>query len=165
MAGSVNKVILVGRVGQDPETKNIGRGQDFEIAEFSLATSKTWRDKSSGERKEKTEWHKIKVMNDRLVKGIIRPYVKKGSQLYIEGELETESWEDRNGGGKRYATKIIIGPFGGTLEMLNGNGNGDRDDDRRDDRGSRSQGGGQRQSDGSGSGGGFNSDLDDEIPF
>lgn len=162
MAGSVNKVILIGRVGQDPETKNIGRGEPFEIAEFSLATSKTWRDRGSGERKEKTTWHRVKIMNDGLVKGVVRPYVKKGSLLYIEGELEVEQWE--KDGEKRSATKVVVSSFGGSLHIVGGNGDGDRQggnrqESRRDDYGSRSQGGGQRQQ----SSGGF--DADDDVPF
>jgi single-strand DNA-binding protein len=143
----------------------------MEIAEFSLATSETWRDRNSGERKEKTEWHKIKIMNDALVKNVVRPYVKKGSMLYIEGKLETESWEDRNGGGKKYATKIVVQGFGGGLQIVSSNGDGERRSD--------SGGNGGRSNNnshsgyGSGSsggrpgngGGGFSHDMDDDIPF
>ncbi len=169
MAGSVNKVILVGRVGKDPETRNIGRGEAMEIAEFSLATSDTWRDKTTGERKEKTEWHNVKIMSDALVKNIVRPYVKKGSMLYIEGKLETESWEDRNGGGKKYATKIVVQGFGGSLQIVSTPGDGDR----RNDSGGRSSGGGYRDPNagyGAGSGGRSNQqstnyDDDQDIPF
>lgn len=158
MAGSVNKVILVGRVGQDPETRNIRRNTDFEIAEFSLATSKSWRDRNTGERKEKTEWHKVKVMNDGLVKAVVRPYVKKGSLLYIEGELETESWEDRQSGQKRYATKVAVNSFGGQLSLIGG-GDGERQGGgRRDDRGSNQKSGGSRPGDTS-------REIDDDIPF
>lgn len=164
MAGSLNKVLLIGRVGKDPETRRLGRGNDApEIAEFSLATSDTWRDRNSGERKEKTEWHNVKIMSEELVKKVVRPYVKKGTLLYLEGKVETESWEDRDSGQKKYATKIVVPMYGGVLNIISGGieRDGDRQDDRGSSGGSRSSGGGRP---GNG-GGGFSRDLDDDIPF
>ena len=111
MAGSVNKVILVGNVGNDPEIRTFGNGG--KVANFSLATSENWRDKQSGERKEKTEWHRVAVFNDGLV-GVIERYVKKGSKLYVEGKLQTRKWTD-NSGQEKYTTEIVLQGYGGTL--------------------------------------------------
>ena len=116
MAGSVNKVILVGNVGNDPEIRTFGNGG--KVANFSLATSENWRDKQSGERKEKTEWHRVAVFNDGLV-GVIERYVKKGSKLYVEGKLQTRKWTD-NSGQEKYTTEIVLQGYGGTLTMLDG---------------------------------------------
>ena len=120
MAGSVNKVILVGNVGNDPEIRTFGNGG--KVANFSLATSENWRDKQSGERKEKTEWHRVAVFNDGLV-GVIERYVKKGSKLYIEGKLQTRKWTD-NSGQEKYTTEIVLQGYGGTLTMLDGRDQG-----------------------------------------
>jgi single-strand DNA-binding protein len=170
MAGSVNKVILVGNLGRDPEIRSMPNGD--RIANFSLATSETWRDKSSGERKEKTEWHRVSVFNDNIVK-VVENYVKKGSTVYVEGSLQTRKWTDKDGV-EKYTTEIIIGRFNGQLTMLGGR-----------DGGGASQGGGYDEgyAGGGGSGGGgnfgggaprsqpsgpresFSADLDDEIPF
>ena len=120
MAGSVNKVILVGNVGNDPEIRTFGNGG--KVANLSLATSENWRDKQSGEKKEKTEWHRIAVFNDGLV-GVIERYVKKGSKLYIEGKLQTRKWTDNNGQDK-YTTEIVLQGYGGTLTMLDGRDQG-----------------------------------------
>ena len=109
MAGSVNKVILVGNIGRDPEIRSTQDG--MRIANLSLATSETWRDKSSGERKEKTEWHRVAVFNDRLV-DVIEKYVKKGAKLYIEGQLQTRKWTDKDGQ-DRYTTEVVLGRFNG----------------------------------------------------
>jgi single-strand DNA-binding protein len=163
MAG-INKVIIVGRVGKDPETRNFPSGG--EMAEFSIATSETWRDKTTGERKEKTEWHNIKILNDGLVKNVVRPYVSKGSLVGIEGELQTEQWEKN--GEKRYSTKVVVGAFRGTLYLLGNkddNGGGSRRDDDRGN--SRSSGGsqGNRPGNGGTGGGSFSHDMDDDIPF
>ncbi|MBN9033045.1 MAG: single-stranded DNA-binding protein [Rhizobiales bacterium 63-7] len=164
MAGSVNRVILVGNVGSDPETRRFDNGN--EMAEFSLATSETWRDRNSGERREKTEWHKIKVMNDALVKNVIRPFVKKGSKLYVEGQIETEKWRDRDGN-DRYTTKVVLKGFGSSITLLSGREEGERRDSHR-------EGGSSRDGHGSGSagarpgnggGGSFSHDMDDDIPF
>ena len=116
MAGSVNKVILVGNLGRDPEIRSTQGGQ--RIANFSLATSETWRDRTSGERKERTEWHRVVVFNERLV-DVIEKYVKKGSKLYIEGALQTRKWTD-NSGQERYSTEVVLQNFRGELTMLDG---------------------------------------------
>ncbi len=170
MAGSVNKVILIGNVGNDPEIRTFGNGG--KVANLSIATSETWRDKQSGERKEKTEWHRVAVFGEGLV-GVIERYVKKGSKLYIEGKLQTRKWQDRDGNDK-YTTEIVLQGPGTTLTML----------DSRNSGGSGSGGGGYNQDSGGygnmdqggGSGGGSRSasamegpkqdfDLDDDIPF
>ena len=170
MAGSVNKVILVGNVGNDPEIRTFNNGG--KVANFSLATSENWRDKQSGERREKTEWHRVAVFNDGLV-GVIERYVKKGSKLYIEGKLQTRKWTD-NSGVEKYTTEVVLQGYGGNLTML----------DSRNEGGSRGGGGGYNQDSvaygnqgqGSSMGGGRQSasamegpkenfDLDDEIPF
>ena len=135
MAGSVNKVILVGNVGNDPEIRTFGNGG--KVANFSIATSENWRDKQSGERKEKTEWHRVAVFNDGLV-GVIERYVKKGSKLYIEGKLQTRKWTD-NSGQDKYTTEVVLQGYGGNLTMLDG----------------RNDGGGARMG---GGGGGYNQD-------
>jgi len=114
VAGSVNKVILVGNVGADPEIRTTQGGQ--KIANFSLATSESWRDKQTGERKEKTEWHRIAVFSEPLVK-IIEQYVKKGAKLYIEGALHTRKWTDQSGT-EKYSTEVVLQAFNGTLTML-----------------------------------------------
>ena len=118
MAG-VNKVILVGNLGKDPEIRTFQSGS--RVANFSIATSESWKDKNSGERKEKTEWHRISILDDRLV-DIVEKYVKKGSKLYIEGQLETREYE--KDGQKRYLTEIVLRPFRGSLTMLDSKGSG-----------------------------------------
>jgi single-strand DNA-binding protein len=120
MAGSVNKVILVGNVGRDPEIRSTQDG--LRIANLSLATSENWRDKNSGERKEKTEWHRVAVFNERLV-DVIEKYVKKGAKLYIEGALQTRKWTD-NSGQERYTTEVVLQRFRGELTMLDGRSGG-----------------------------------------
>lgn len=114
MAGSVNKVILVGNVGKDPEIRSTQDGR--EIANLSLATSESWKDKNSGERKEKTEWHRIVIFNEGLVK-VVKNYVKKGAKLYIEGQLQTRKWTDKDGF-EKYSTEVVLQNYGGTLTML-----------------------------------------------
>jgi single-strand DNA-binding protein len=179
MAGSINKVILVGNLGRDPEIRSTNDG--MRIANLALATSETWRDRNSGERKERTEWHRVVIFNERLVE-IVEKYVKKGSKLYIEGALQTRKWTD-NQGQERYSTEIVLQRFRGELTMLDGarggggaaEGGGDYDDSymggdqvRYGGTGSSASGSG-----GSGLGGGggsrgrapANADLDDEIPF
>jgi single-strand DNA-binding protein len=113
---SINKAILIGRVGKDPEIRATNNGK--EIASFSLATSESWKDKASGERKEKTEWHNIVVFNEGLV-SVVKNYVKKGSQLYVEGAIQTRKWQDSNGA-DRYTTEIVLQAYGGTLQLLGG---------------------------------------------
>ena len=162
MAGSVNKVILVGNIGRDPEIRSTQDGT--RIANLSLATSETWRDRNSGERKEKTEWHRVAVFNERLV-DVIEKYVKKGAKLYIEGQLQTRKWTDKEGQ-DRYTTEVVLGRFNGQLTMLDGRGGGEgfsggSDDDMapapRAASGGMSRGGGARAP--------ATQDLDDEIPF
>lgn len=118
MAGSVNKVILVGNVGNDPEIRSFQNGG--RVANLSLATSERWKDKATGEQKEKTEWHRVSVLNEGLVK-VIENYVKKGSKLYIEGQLETRKWQDQSGQDK-YSTEVVLRPFRGELTMLDARG-------------------------------------------
>ena len=175
MAGSVNKVILVGNVGNDPEIRTFGNGG--KVANLSLATSESWRDKQSGEKREKTEWHRVAVFGEGLV-GVIERYVKKGSKLYIEGKLQTRKWQDRDGNDK-YTTEIVLQGPGSNMTMLDSANSGG---------GGRVSGGGSYNQDrggygnmnhgGSGGGGGGgqrsasamegpkeNFDLDDDIPF
>ncbi|HPF23878.1 MAG: single-stranded DNA-binding protein [Hyphomonas sp.] len=159
MAGSVNKVILVGNVGQDPEVRQFQNGG--QVASFSLATSETWKDKSTGERKERTEWHRIAVFNEGLVR-VVQNYVKKGSKLYIEGQLETRKWQDKDGQ-DRYTTEIVLRGFNSVLTMLDSRGEGGGRSAGGDDFGGYSRGGARQMS---GPQESFAShDLDDEIPF
>jgi len=155
MAGSVNKVIIIGNLGADPEVKSFQNGG--KICNLRIATSESWKDKTSGEKKERTEWHQVSISNDGLV-GVAERYLKKGSKVYIEGQLQTRKWQDSSGA-DRYTTEIVLRPFNGVLTMLD----------------SAQSGGGERQSSqrtpdgGQGaplaSQGGFADDLDDDIPF
>ena len=120
MAGSVNKAIIIGFVGRDPEVKSFPNGG--KIANFSIATTETWRDKQSGERKERTEWHSISIKNEGLV-GVVEKYVKKGSKLYIEGSLQTRKWQDQSGN-DRYTTEVVLAGTNGVLTMLDSVGGG-----------------------------------------
>ena len=167
MAGSVNKVILVGNLGRDPEIRFAQNGN--KIANFSIATSETWRDKSSGERKEKTEWHRIVVFSEGLAT-ITEKYLKKGSKVYIEGALQTRKWTG-NDGVEKYTTEIVLQGFNSTLTMLDGRGDGGGGFGSGDNGGG-NQGGGGGEPDwsnsdqgGQGGGGTVGGDLDDEIPF
>jgi single-strand DNA-binding protein len=148
MAGSVNKVILVGNLGRDPEIRSMPNGD--RIANLSIATSETWRDKSSGERKEKTEWHRVVIFNDNIVK-VVENYVKKGSTVYIEGALQTRKWTDQQGV-EKYSTEIVVSRFKGELTMLGGRSEGG------------SSGGEQSQHQQS-TGHRESYDLNDDIPF
>ena len=164
MAGSVNKVILVGNVGKDPEVRNTQDGT--KIVNFSLATSETWNDRASGERKERTEWHRVVVFNDRIGE-VVEKYVRKGSKLYVEGSLQTRKWTDQSGQ-EKYTTEVVIGRFRGELTMLDGRGgegggmgdSGPRQSSARPAP-ARAGGGGGGPSWDAPKGG----DLDDEIPF
>lgn len=120
MAGSVNKVIIVGTLGKDPEIRTMNNGE--RIANLSVATSEAWRDKSSGEKKEKTEWHRVVVFNDNLTK-VCENYLKKGSQVYLEGKLQTRKWTDQ-AGVEKYSTEVVLDRFGGVLVMLGGRSEG-----------------------------------------
>ena len=166
MAGSVNKVILVGNLGRDPEIRSTSGGQ--RIANFSLATSETWRDKNSGERKEKTEWHRVVIFNERLV-DVVEKYVKKGAKLYIEGALQTRKWTD-NSGQERYSTEVVLQNFRGELTMLDSRGGGGGGGGFAGE----PEAGGYDEAPAQGGGGGGarperrpapSADLDDEIPF
>lgn len=143
MSGSVNKVILIGNVGSDPEIRRLSDGRP--IANLRVATSETWRDRNSGERREKTEWHTVVVMNDGIAK-VVEQYVKKGAKVYVEGQLQTRKWKDQSGN-DRYSTEVVLQGFGATLTMLDGA----KDEQR------------QRQPDDGDSYG--NSPDTDEIPF
>jgi single-strand DNA-binding protein len=171
MAGSVNKVILIGNLGRDPEIRTTQDGT--KVANLSLATSEQWRDKNSGERREKTEWHRVVVFNDRLV-DVIEKYLKKGATIYIEGALQTRKWTDQSGA-EKYTTEIVLQKYRGELTMLGGRGGGGgagSGDEMADagggGYGGGSSGGGSYGGSGGGSGGGRGgggSDLDDDIPF
>jgi len=162
MAGSINKVILVGNVGSDPEIRSFNNGG--KVANFSLATSESWRDKKSGEKREKTEWHRVAVFQEGLV-GVVERYVKKGSKLYIEGKLQTRKWTD-NSGVEKYTTEVVLQGFGSTLTMLdsrNEGGGGNRGYNQ-DSVAYGNQGQGSRSASAQ-DGPKENFDLDDEIPF
>ncbi|MBL8581386.1 MAG: single-stranded DNA-binding protein [Rhizobiaceae bacterium] len=179
MAGSVNKVILVGNLGADPEIRRLNSGDP--VVNLRIATSETWRDKNSGERKEKTEWHNVVIFNDNLAK-VAEQYLKKGAKVYLEGQLQTRKWQDQSGQ-DRYTTEVVLQKFRGELQMLDsrgegavggysGGGGGRGSDfgqsgpgDDYGGGGGRSGGGSSRGGGGSGGGGGFSRDLDDEIPF
>lgn len=189
---SVNKVILVGNLGKDPEIRTMQNGG--RVANFTLATSETWKDRNTGERREKTEWHRVSVWNDGLV-GVIERFLKKGSKVYLEGQLETRKWTDQ-GGQERYTTEVVLKQFRGELVMLDGRGEGGGGGGESYGGGERSggySGGGERSGgSGAGAGGGYErsggyggaresgpgpgpgsgpgrggspNDLDDEIPF
>lgn len=160
MAGSVNKVILVGNVGQDPEVRQFQNGG--QVCSFSLATSENWKDKNTGERREKTEWHRISVFSEGLIR-VVQSYVKKGSKLYIEGQLETRKWQDQNGQ-DRYSTEVVLRGFGATLTMLDSRNGGGGGGYAQESVAYGNQGqGGPRQMDGPAQD--FSQDFDDEIPF
>ena len=117
MAGSLNKVLLIGRLGNDPEIKQMVNGKS--VARLSIATSNTWKDKNTGEKKEKTEWHRVVIFNEGLVK-VVEQYVKKGAQVYIEGQLTTRKWKDEQSGQDKYSTEIVIQGYNSSLTMLGG---------------------------------------------
>ena len=121
MAGSLNKVLLIGRLGADPEIKQMVNGKS--VARLSLATSQSWKDKNTGEKKEKTEWHRVVVFNEGLV-NVVQQYLKKGAQVYIEGQLSTRKWKDEQSGQDKYSTEIIIQGYNSSLTMLGGGGGG-----------------------------------------
>lgn len=177
MAGSVNKVILVGNLGRDPETRRLSSGDP--VVNLRIATSESWKDKMSGERKEKTEWHSVVIYNENLAR-VAEQYLRKGSKVYIEGQLQTRKWADQSGV-EKYTTEVVLQRFRGEMTILDGRGGGgdfagddegggqiSRGGDRggRDDYGSSRSGGGDRRP-ASGGGGGSkpNYDLDDDIPF
>ena len=119
MAGSLNKVLLIGRLGADPEIKQMSNGKS--LATLSLATSQSWKDKATGEKKEKTEWHRIVVFNEGLV-NVVQQYLKKGAQVYVEGQITTRKWKDEQSGQDKYSTEIVIQGYNSSLTMLGGGG-------------------------------------------
>jgi single-strand DNA-binding protein len=164
MAGSVNKVILVGNLGRDPEIRSTQDGT--RIANLSLATSESWRDKNSGERKERTEWHRVAIFNDRLV-DIVEKYLKKGAKIYIEGQLQTRKWTDQQGQ-ERYTTEVVLQRYRGELTMLDGGRGEQGAGGGAYEGGDQDYGGGGGGAPRGGGGGGRApqaADLDDEIPF
>ena len=163
MAGSVNKVILVGNLGKDPEIRRTQDGRP--IANLSVATSESWRDKATGERKEKTEWHRVVIFSEPLCK-IVEQYLKKGAKVYIEGALQTRKWTDQSGV-EKYSTEVVLQKFRGELTMLDTKGEGGGGGrDYGDSYGGGGGGGGfQKSGGGSGPKESFPADLDDEIPF
>ena len=147
MAGSVNKVTLLGNLGNDPEVRNFDNGG--RVCNFRMATSESWKDKQSGEKRERTQWHSVAVFVDGLVT-VVERYLQKGSKVYIEGQLETRSWEDKNGE-KRYTTEVVLRPFNSTLVLLDGRENSASDRDTGNDYANGQENSGPA--------------LDDEIPF
>ena len=149
MAGSLNKVLLIGRLGADPEVKQMVNGKS--VARLSLATSQTWKDKNTGEKKEKTEWHRVVVFNEGLV-NVVQQYLKKGAQVYIEGQLSTRKWKDEQSGQDKYSTEILIQGYNSSLTMLGGgnqNTSTSQVNKNNNDEGSQIE----------------QSELDDDIPF
>jgi single-strand DNA-binding protein len=175
MAGSVNKVILVGNLGRDPEAKSLPSGG--KLVNLNIATSETWRDKMSGERKEKTEWHRVVIFDENLAR-IAEQYLRKGSKVYLEGQLQTRKWQDQSGADK-YSTEIVLQRFNSTMVLLDSRGEGGAggggDFGGNDDFGGGSSRGGGNDFGGGrgaapakkglGGGGSFDDDLDDDVPF
>ena len=161
---SVNKVILVGNVGQDPEIRSTQDGR--ELANFSIATTESWKDKNSGEKKDKTEWHRIVVFSQGLV-GIVKNYVKKGSKLYIEGQLQTRKWTDKDGV-EKYTTEIVLQNFNSTLQLLDSRNSGGGSSSYAGNNDSYQNSGSQSSKNNSSNdnlNNNFNEELDDDIPF
>jgi len=155
MSGSINKVILVGNLGRDPEIRTLNSGD--KVANLNLATSESWRDRTSGERKERTEWHRVVIFNDNLVK-VAENYLRKGSKIYVEGALQTRKYTDQ-AGAEKFSTEVVLQKFRGELTMLDGRADGAREggDAGGFAPGPRAGGSGPRED--------FSADLDDEIPF
>jgi len=150
MAGSLNKVLLIGRLGADPEVKQMVNGKS--VARLSLATSQSWKDKNTGEKKEKTEWHRVVVFNEGLV-NVVQQYLKKGAQVYVEGQLSTRKWKDEQSGQDKYSTEIVIQGYNSSLTMLGGSNSGggiSSDNTKSYNNDDMSQ---------------ISNDMDDEIPF
>jgi len=153
MAGSVNKVLLIGRLGADPEIKQMINGKS--VARLSLATSQSWKDKNTGEKKEKTEWHRIVVFNEGLV-NVVQQYLKKGAQVYIEGQLSTRKWKDEKSGQDKYSTEVVIQGYNSSLTMLGGGSSASSENDSSSQQISKNHDDGSQVP---------QNDLDDEIPF
>ena len=152
MAGSLNKVLLIGRLGADPEIKQMVNGKS--VARLSLATSQSWKDKNTGEKKEKTEWHRVVVFNEGLV-NVVQQYLKKGAQVYIEGQLSTRKWKDEQSGQDKYSTEILIQGYNSSLTMLGGGGRGIQNDKSSETISKNSDEASKIEK----------NDMDDEIPF
>ena len=152
MAGSLNKVLLIGRLGADPEIKQMVNGKS--VARLSVATSQSWKDKTSGERKEKTEWHRVVIFNEGLV-GVVQQYLKKGANVYVEGALTTRKWKDEASGQDKYSTEVVLQGYNSSLTMLDGRNKSENSDLVTENKSS-------LPNDKSSS---SNNDLDDEIPF
>ena len=164
MAGSLNKVMLIGNLGRDPEVRTFQNGG--KVCNLRIATSERWRDKNTGENRERTEWHSVAIFSEGLVR-VCEQYLRKGSKVYVEGQLQTRKWQDQSGQ-DRYSTEVVLQGFNGTLTMLDGRGEGGGGGGGFDQGGGYSGGGGGGYGGGYDSGpqgGGGNSDLDDEIPF
>jgi single-strand DNA-binding protein len=167
MAGSVNKVILVGNLGKDPDVRRLNSGD--QVVSFPVATSETWRDKSSGERKERTEWHNVVIFNENLGK-VAEQYCKKGTKVYLEGQLQTRKWQDQSGA-DRYTTEVVLQRFRGELQLLDSRGGGAERDSFPDEGGARASSfnraaaGAERRPALSSGGGGAGGEIDDDIPF
>ena len=152
MSGSLNKVQLIGRLGADPEIKQMVNGKN--VARLSIATSQTWKDKSSGERKEKTDWHRVVIFNEGLV-NVVQQYLKKGANIYLEGQLSTRKWKDEKSGQDKYSTEIVLQGYNSSLTMLGGKANSVNSNETSKDKSSLPNDEVSQD----------NSDLDDEIPF
>ena len=152
MSGSLNKVQLIGRLGADPEIKQMVNGKN--VARLSIATSQSWKDKSTGERKEKTEWHRVVIFNEGLV-NIVQQYLKKGANVYLEGQLSTRKWKDEKSGQDKYSTEVVLQGYNSSLTMLGGKNNSNNSNEASQEKSSLPND--QMSQD--------NSDLDDEIPF
>ncbi|CAM3735568.1 single-stranded DNA-binding protein [Paracoccus yeei] len=161
MAGSVNKVILIGNLGQDPEIRSFQNGG--KIANLRIATSETWKDRNTGERKERTEWHTVAIYSEPLVR-VAEQYLKKGSKVYVEGQLETRKWQDQQGN-DRYSTEVALRPFRSELTMLDGRGGSGGGGGGRGDEGYGYEGGSSGGGSGRSSSPASRPDFDDEIPF
>ncbi|MFM9844599.1 MAG: single-stranded DNA-binding protein [Dongiaceae bacterium] len=162
MAGSVNKVTLIGNLGRDPEIRSLQDGN--KVANLSVATSESWRDKASGERRERTEWHRVVIFNERLI-DVVEKYLKKGAKVYLEGALQTRKWTDQSGA-EKYTTEVVLQRFRGELVMLDGRGGGGGGEGVGSSE-SGDEGGGYSGGSSSRGGGGRApaADLDDDIPF
>ena len=152
MAGSLNKVLLIGRLGADPEIKQMVNGKS--VARLSIATGQSWKDKSTGERKEKTEWHRVVIFNEGLV-NVVQQYLKKGANVYIEGALTTRKWKDESSGQDKYSTEVVLQGYNSSLTMLDGKGKNESSNLVSENKSSLPNDDTQA----------VNNDLDDEIPF
>ena len=152
MAGSLNKVLLIGRLGADPEIKQMVNGK--KVARLSIATSQSWKDKSSGEKKEKTEWHRVVIFNEGLV-SVVQQYLKKGANVYVEGQITTRKWKDESSGQDKYSTEIVLQGYNSSLTMLDGKGKTDSSNLVNENKSSLPNDKINQE----------NTDLDDEIPF